>query len=50
MYITIIHKERGKWYFYNETWTHRAGPFDTEQEATEKFEIYCKEHLREETE
>lgn len=30
-----------KWYFYDETWTDRYGPFETEQEARDEFLIYC---------
>jgi len=38
----------GKWYFYDETWSDRSGPFDTEQEAREELDRYCKECLGEE--
>ncbi len=28
-----VHEEEGKWWFYDETWADRLGPFDTEEEA-----------------
>lgn len=29
-----VHKDlNGKWYFYDETWDDRQGPYDTEHEA-----------------
>lgn len=31
-----------KWYFYDETWSDRLGPYDTEQEATEACRRYAE--------
>jgi len=32
-----IHMHEGKWYFYDETWTDRYGPYDTEEKAQELY-------------
>jgi len=34
-----------KWYFWDETWADRLGPYDTEVEARAKLVQYCKEVL-----
>jgi hypothetical protein len=31
----------GKWYFYDETWADRYGPYDGEQEAREALKKYA---------
>lgn len=41
-----IEQVDGKWYFYDETWSTRYGPFDTEEEVKREFAEYCK-HLEE---
>lgn len=33
----------GKWFFWDETWTRRCGPYDTEQEARQALVEYCLE-------
>jgi hypothetical protein len=35
----------GKWFFWNETWTESHGPFDTKEEAIEKFKLYLINEL-----
>jgi hypothetical protein len=29
------------WYFWDETWADRIGPYETEEEAREKLAKYC---------
>lgn len=29
----IVHEQNGKWWFWNETWSHKHGPFETKREA-----------------
>ena len=36
-----VHNEEEKWYFYEETWSHRYGPYDTEQTARDELARYC---------
>lgn len=31
----------GKWYFWNEVWADRHGPFDTEELCREGIRLYC---------
>ena len=38
----IIHKKRGRWYFWNETWRVRIGPYFSEREAREALVKYAK--------
>lgn len=35
-------EEDQKWYFWDETWVSRYGPYDTEEIAREKLREYCK--------
>lgn len=37
-----IHSEKGKWYFWIETWADREGPFNTQREAEDAMWKYCK--------
>jgi hypothetical protein len=37
-----VHFENGSWYFYEETWAHRQGPFTTEAEAREACVRYAQ--------
>ena len=32
-----IHEAEGKWWFWDETWTYRQGPFDTEEETKKEL-------------
>jgi len=38
-----VHQEKGKWYFWDEVWSDRLGPYATEQEARQALAEYCKE-------
>lgn len=38
---TPLHQEDGKWYFWDETWSDRYGPFDTEEKAKEELAKYA---------
>jgi len=40
-----IRFEDGRWWFYDEVWIDRYGPFDTEEEATNACIEYCKREL-----
>jgi len=41
-----VHRNaNGKWYFWDETWSFEEGPHETEAEAREALETYCKEQL-----
>lgn len=35
----------GKWYFWDETWSFEAGPYETEAEAIRALDKYCEEQL-----
>lgn len=37
-YDTLDHK----WYFWDETWADRVGPYDTEEDARIALKEYCK--------
>lgn len=40
-----VHEEKGKWYFWDETWADRYGPYDSEQKARTAMEKYSEETL-----
>ena len=40
-----IHQENGQWYFWDETWSDRVGPYETEEKVREALKRYCKEYL-----
>jgi hypothetical protein len=35
-----IHQYKEKWYFWNEIWVYRIGPYDSEEIAKEKLDEY----------
>ena len=37
-----IHEKDGKWYFWDETWVDRIGPFDSQEEAEQKLKAYVE--------
>jgi uncharacterized membrane protein YbhN (UPF0104 family) len=37
-----VHEENGKWYFLDETWADRHGPYVTEEEARIALYCYCQ--------
>jgi len=39
-----IHRHKNKWYFWDETWSRRIGPFDSRKDAKKKLRNYGK-HL-----
>ena len=42
--MTAVHKHEGKWYFWDEVWANRIGPYDSMIEAEIKMEEYF-DHL-----
>jgi len=40
-----IHFYEGKWWFWDETWSDRVGPYDTEAEAKQKIKEYTENYL-----
>lgn len=38
-------EDSSKWYFYEETWSHLQGPYETEERANEMLDLYCIEVL-----
>ena len=40
-----IHEENGAWYFWEETWAHRQGPFEARIVAEMAFAEYCENYL-----
>lgn len=36
-----VHQIGNVWYFYDETWIDRYGPYDTEKEARAALKRYC---------
>lgn len=41
-----VHQDpSGKWYFYDETWVDRLGPYDSEKETREALNRYVDEVL-----
>lgn len=39
-----IHQWQGKWWFWDEIWADRIGPYETEEIARQQCDKYC-EHL-----
>ena len=37
-----VHQEEGKWYFWEETWADKQGPYETEAEARSACEAYAR--------
>jgi hypothetical protein len=37
--------EHGGWYFYDETWAYRHGPYQTQAGAAAALKRYCKLYL-----
>jgi hypothetical protein len=38
-----LHEHDGKWWFWDETWTLRIGPYDTETQASAALRKYGEE-------
>lgn len=43
----IVHEENGKWYFWDETWADRHGPYNSREEAQRNLNFYCVTQLGE---
>ena len=45
--MKVVHqdKEDNLWYFWDESWAYRYGPYDSEKEAYERLRKYCNEVL-----
>lgn len=41
----VIFEEKGKFYFWDETWSEKHGGFKTREECVRKLKKYCKEIL-----
>lgn len=40
-----IHEDDGKWYFWDETWSDRLGPYNTKEIAEKAMQQYVQEYL-----
>lgn len=40
-----VHLFEGKWWFWDETWSHRCGEFHTRAGAKKALDLYCREVL-----
>lgn len=40
-----VHFHDGQWWFWDEVWQDRIGPFDSEEKANEGIRKYCIEVL-----
>lgn len=41
----VIHERMGKWWFWDETWVHEMGPYNSQDEAAEALKDYCINQL-----
>ncbi len=39
------HVDEVGWYFWDETWSNRHGPYPTKEEADAALKKYCEEYL-----
>lgn len=35
----------GQWYFWDETWSHTYGPYETEEEARRQMNYYINDEI-----
>jgi hypothetical protein len=47
MMSDIVHYENGKWYFWQECWSDKYGPFLTKEETEAALKYYCNTVLSE---
>ena len=40
-----VRLEDGRWYFWDEVWSQRYGPYGSEEEARSELELYCRTYL-----
>lgn len=38
-----VHEHEGQWYFWDETWADRVGPFSDREDAVDALADYCEE-------
>lgn len=43
--MSPVHEYEGKWWFWDETWCHAHGPYESKAEAAEELYKYCVEEL-----
>ena len=41
----VIHEHNGKWWFWDETWVHQMGPYNSQDEAANALKDYCINQL-----
>lgn len=41
----VVHEYDNKWWFWDECWADRMGPFETRAETEEALSKYCREYL-----
>ena len=42
MFKKVIHKRNGRWYFWNETWKVRIGPYSSKSDTIKALIKYAK--------
>lgn len=42
-----VHQDEsdGQWYFWDETWANRYGPYDSRRKAEQRIDDYCRDVL-----
>ena len=45
MVLNIVHEHDGKWWFWDESWVHRMGPYNTQDEVVKALKDYCINQL-----
>jgi hypothetical protein len=41
----VFQDENGKWWFHNETWSDKYGPYETKEAVAKALYTYCKYEL-----
>jgi len=41
IWCRIIHEDTDGWYFWDETWCNRYGPYASRDQAAEELDKYC---------
>jgi hypothetical protein len=41
----VVHQDKDGWYFWDETWANRQGPYRTKELAQSSLDYYCREYL-----
>ncbi|GAG31561.1 unnamed protein product [marine sediment metagenome] len=42
---SVHQHDDGRWWWYDEVWSHETGPFEKKENATASLVRYCKEEL-----